>query len=91
MGGNKRKKLKKVLSPTSLSTPQEEPVSNDLVDDLFAELDAREQGEVAQAKPAVVQEVVESIVEKNVKKDSRTRHKEREVRQLHACYRNQLS
>ena len=79
--GNKRKKLKKVLSPVTSSAPPEDTGEDGLVDDLLAELDAREQQEVAQAKPEVVQELAEDIIaEKSHKKDSKTRHQEREVR-----------
>lgn len=75
MGGNK-KKLKKVLSAAPSVTLTQDSADDGLMDDLLAELEARDQ---KQANSQVVNENIEELTGINSKKGSKIRHKEREV------------
>ena len=87
MGGSKRNKVKKLLSPrsaTPATSPPPEPALNDddLMDDLMAQLESRDKA--AQTEAAIVvnemqPQAVAEMAEAAPKQDSKTRHKARQV------------
>lgn len=88
MAGSRKNKMKKFVSPSHNSTPDQARIedNNELVDDLLAELDSRNQT-VQQESATVlleIQEHQESTVNDNArpakkKQDSRSRHEARQV------------
>jgi OTU domain-containing protein 6 len=91
MAGSRKNKMKKLVSPSHNSTPDQARIedNNELVDDLLAELDSRNQT-VQQESATVLREIQEhqeSTVNDNArpakkKQDSRSRH---EARQVNIC------
>lgn len=90
MGGSKRQKVKKLLSPTRSTTPPPPPQQSalnddDLMDDLLAQLESRDKA-ANQEAAAVVNEMeptqLAEDLEGATKQDSKSRHKARQVRRL---------
>ncbi|RDB21035.1 OTU domain-containing protein 6B [Hypsizygus marmoreus] len=85
MAGSKRNKLKKALAPSRV-TP-EPPVDDDLMDDLFAQLDSRDQtvqSESAAVINSVQRNQQERMIETHNKQDAKSRFKARQVRKAAA-------
>ncbi|KAJ3485674.1 hypothetical protein NLI96_g4791 [Meripilus lineatus] len=88
MAGSKRKKLKKILSPTS-PPPPPEPTMNDedLMEDLMAQLDSKDKT-VQEESATVLNEMqlnqVADQIEKSKKQDSKSRHQARQARKAAA-------
>ncbi|KAI0082718.1 cysteine proteinase [Panus rudis PR-1116 ss-1] len=86
--GSKRNKVKKALSPVLPTNPDPEPVpDDDLMDDLFAQLDSRDK--TVQTESAnVLQEMnidqVANDLDAAPKKDSKARYKARQARKAAA-------
>lgn len=87
MGGSKRNKVKRLLSPRSATPAPPEPALNDddLMDDLMAQLESKDVGTHTEAavivnemEPIAVAEAAEAAP----KQDSKSRHKARQVRLL---------
>lgn len=86
MGGSKRSKVKKFLSPARPATPPEPALHDDeLMDHLLAQLDSRDQA-TREETSIVVNEMHPTQVAENLeaatKQDSKSRHKARQVRLL---------
>ena len=80
MAGSKRNKIKKALSPKSIYSPPPENNNDDLLDDLVAQLDAKDDT-VKHEAATVIQEVDQRAEEQaKLKKDSRSRFEARQVR-----------
>jgi OTU domain-containing protein 6 len=87
MAGSKRNKIKKAFSPTKTVESPPPPITedNDLMDDLFAQLESKDK--IAQEtsaeilKDASLDSVADSL-EQEGKKDSKARFKARQVRLL---------
>ncbi|KAG1772633.1 hypothetical protein EDD22DRAFT_859470 [Suillus occidentalis] len=98
MAGSRKNKMKKLVSPSHNSTPDQARIedNNELVDDLLAELDSRNQT-VQQESATVLREIQEhqeSTVNDNArpakkKQDSRSRHEARQARKAAALAQNQ--
>jgi len=92
MAGSKRNKLKKVLSPTSPLPPVSNTEDDGLVDDLLAQLDARD-GNVQQGAAEVLNDMEsnreQEKPESTPRKDSRSRFRARELRKATARTANQ--
>ena len=88
MAGSKRSKVKKLLSPTRAASPPREPAMDDdaLMDDLLAQLDAKNDTAKQEASTILTEVSVQKAVEvaDQPKKDSRTRHQARQVRTVPA-------
>lgn len=99
MAGSRKNKMKKLVSPSHNSTPDQARIedNNELVDDLLAELDSRNQT-VQQESATVLREIQEhqeSTVNDNArpakkKQDSRSRHEARQARKAAALAQNQV-
>ncbi|KAF8077990.1 hypothetical protein FPV67DRAFT_1685589 [Lyophyllum atratum] len=91
MAGSKKNKLKKVLS--SPQEPLTPAVDGDLMDDLFAQLDSRDQ--TVQAESAALINEVQSkevaTVEARSKKDAKSRFKARQARRTAALEQTYLA
>lgn len=98
MAGSRKNKMKKLVSPSHNGTPDQARIedNNELVDDLLAELDSRNQT-VQQESATVLREIQEhqeSTVNDNArpakkKQDSRSRHEARQARKAAALAQNQ--
>ncbi|THH32125.1 hypothetical protein EUX98_g2074 [Antrodiella citrinella] len=84
MAAGKKNKLRKMLSPpaTSPPPPSVHPEDDDLMDDLFSQLDSKDQN--VQAESAAVLTEMQVHQPATAKKDSKSRHKARQVRKAAA-------
>jgi OTU domain-containing protein 6 len=77
MGGSKNR-IKKALTPSPSKSPETAADDNDLMDDLFAQLDSKD--ETVQAESAnVLQEITAPVLEKQSRKDPKSRFQARMV------------
>ncbi|TCD69746.1 hypothetical protein EIP91_006513 [Steccherinum ochraceum] len=74
MAGSKRNKIKNILSPVTSPPPPVPPEDDELMDDLFAQLDSKDQNVQAESA-AVINEM---------QQDSKSRHKARQARKAAA-------
>ena len=88
MGGSKRQKVKKFLSPTRLVTPSPPAAAesalndDDLMDDLMAQLDSKDEAAKSETATVVAEMQPDKVVEQAEtapKQDSKSRHKARQV------------
>ncbi len=89
MAGSKRNKIKKIFSPVSSPPPPIAPEDDELMDDLFAQLDSRDQTVQAESAAVITEMHLNQTVntsngssEESKKHDSRARHKARQVRSI---------
>ncbi|KAF9246557.1 hypothetical protein BU15DRAFT_40326 [Melanogaster broomeanus] len=92
MPGSKRNKSKKVPPATHTPLPSFAPDDEELMDDLFAELDSRDQP-VQQEPTTVLQDIRTNTIEEGTesgpkKQDSKTRHLARQARKAAALAQN---
>lgn len=83
--GAKKNKLKRMLSPTTPPPAEASADDDELMDDLFAQLDSKD-GAVRHESATVLNEMqidrVADQLESAPKKDGKARHKARQVRSL---------
>lgn len=99
MAGSKRNKIRKALSPTKNLSPPAPPIvdDDDLMDDLFAQLDSKEKSAQQQSAEILKDANIDSVaddLEKEDRKDSKSRFKARQVclfRILWSCSHKLLS
>ncbi|KAI0341719.1 OTU-domain-containing protein [Trametopsis cervina] len=92
MAGSKRNKIRKALSPTKGlvdSPPPPPPITedNDLMDDLFAQLDSRDQTTQETSAEILKDASIDSVaddLDSAAKKDPKARHKARQARKAAA-------
>lgn len=98
MAGSKRNKVKKMLSPPKALQPVQSPPEQvvedeDLMDDLFAQLDSQDKGAREQSA-AILQgsniNAVADDLDSNGKKDSKSRFKARQVRCISSLFPSNL-